>query len=355
MVQPFATPSIALVQAPQEHRDEAESVVKLAMNSEYAGFFDIGMCERNEDGAVLAHGTMLLLRKTALISVGGWATWCITEDTELGLRLYEAGWQATYSNRRLGWGILPDSIAAFRKQRHRWAYGAMRIMLRHAASFDTRKTALTSAQKLHFATGWLHWFGDAAAVTLAGANLLWAIVMQVFSVDPPNIYLTGAAMAACAISIIHTVLLYQVRVGRGWKATLLACLAGASLQVTVARAVFAGLISPSLPFARTAKGGIGGMRDKWLSPPLIEGLFGGALIAAAATTFRTNTTETTEINAFAAALVIQALPFFACAGFRLVEIFSERRRSAIMPTASAMTASLAVTASLVDEDHLAAA
>ena len=34
-----------------------------AMNGEYAGFFDIGMVQRNEANAIIVHGTMCLIRR----------------------------------------------------------------------------------------------------------------------------------------------------------------------------------------------------------------------------------------------------------------------------------------------------
>jgi len=43
LVPAFADPKVGLVQAPQDHRDDARSVLHHAMNGEYAGFFDIGM------------------------------------------------------------------------------------------------------------------------------------------------------------------------------------------------------------------------------------------------------------------------------------------------------------------------
>jgi hypothetical protein len=42
------------------------SLVHAAMNAEYAGFFDIGMVERNEANAIIMHGTMCLIRRAAL-------------------------------------------------------------------------------------------------------------------------------------------------------------------------------------------------------------------------------------------------------------------------------------------------
>ncbi len=48
LVPAFADPRVGLVQAPQEHRDGDRSLMHYIMNGEYAGFFDIGMVQRNE-------------------------------------------------------------------------------------------------------------------------------------------------------------------------------------------------------------------------------------------------------------------------------------------------------------------
>ena len=63
-----------------------------AMNGEYAGFFDIGMVQRNEDNAIIVHGTMCLIRRAALDAAGGWSSDTICEDTDLGLTILELGW-----------------------------------------------------------------------------------------------------------------------------------------------------------------------------------------------------------------------------------------------------------------------
>ena len=41
----------------------------------------------------------------------------IVEDSELGLRLFEAGYIAHYTNRRYGYGLLPDTVEAFKTQK----------------------------------------------------------------------------------------------------------------------------------------------------------------------------------------------------------------------------------------------
>ena len=110
-----------------------------AMNGEYAGFFDIGMVQRNEVNAIIVHGTMCLIRRAALEAAGGWSSDTICEDTDLGLTLLEAGWRAHYTNRRYGHGLLPDSFEAYKKQRHRWAYGGFQILKKHWRRFLPRR------------------------------------------------------------------------------------------------------------------------------------------------------------------------------------------------------------------------
>ena len=135
LVPTFRDPKVGLVQAPQDHRDGERSVLHDAMNGEYAGFFDIGMVQRNEFNAIVVHGTMCLIRRAAMEAAGGWSSDTICEDTDLGLTMLELGWQALYTNRRYGHGLLPDTFEAYKKQRDRWAYGGFQIVKKHWRRF----------------------------------------------------------------------------------------------------------------------------------------------------------------------------------------------------------------------------
>ena len=119
LVPVFADPRVGLVQAPQEHRDGDRSLMHYIMNGEYAGFFDIGMVQRNECNAIIVHGTMCLIRRSAMDMAGGWSSDTICEDTDLGLTIQQQGWLTHYTNVRYGEGLLPDTYEAFKKQRHR--------------------------------------------------------------------------------------------------------------------------------------------------------------------------------------------------------------------------------------------
>ena len=122
-----------------------------AMNGEYAGFFDIGMVQRNESNAIIVHGTMCLIRRAALERAGGWSSDTICEDTDLGLTMLELGWLAHYTNRRYGHGLLPDNFEAYKKQRDRWASGGFQIVKKHWRRFLPGASLLTRDQKREFA------------------------------------------------------------------------------------------------------------------------------------------------------------------------------------------------------------
>ena len=322
----FDDAKVALVQAPQDHRDGDEAPLKQVMNAEYAGFFDIGMVQRNEDDAIITHGTMCMVRRSALNEVGGWGTDTICEDTELGLSLYEAGYQAMYTNYRYGRGMLPDTFKAFKTQRFRWAYGAMQIIRKHWMHMRPSARTLTPAQKFHFVSGWSLWFADALGTLASILNLLWVPVIVFVGVVIPTIAFTVPILAAFVVNLLHCVLLYGKRVRMPWRQVPGAAVAAMSLQLTVARAVVVGMIQDSLPFRRTEKGG--NAKRERDNPAFWETLLGIGLVLSAVLLFVLNTTNVTEMTVFASTLLVQSIPFLAAALMVGIERYTARKSAA---------------------------
>src|SRR5215470_9816175 len=209
----FADPGVGLIQAPQDHRDSDRSVMHHALNGEYAGFFDIGMVERNEANAIIVHGTMCLIRRAALDAAGGWSSDTIVEDTDLGLLVLQHGWQIHYTNRRYGHGLLPDTFEAYKKQRYRWAYGGLQILRKHWRHLLPRAPELTREQKREFALGWLNWLGaESIGVAVAILNLIWVPVVAFAGIAIPDKILTIPILAAFVVTLAHFIALYRLRV-----------------------------------------------------------------------------------------------------------------------------------------------
>jgi len=320
----FDDPKVAIVQAPQDHRDGDESIIKTAMNAEYAGFFDIGMVERNEENAIVVHGTMVMVRLSAMMEVGGWGIDTIVEDSELGLRLFEAGYSAHYTNKRYGYGLLPDTFEAFKTQRHRWAYGAIQILKKHWRELKPSATKLTSKQKKRFITGWVFWLSDAMGPIMAVMNLIWVPVIICIGVTIPTIPLTIPIITAFLVNILHTFILYRIKVKASFKETLLSAIASMSLQLIIFKAVWDGFVKDGLPFKRTQKGG---KAKKSKSPIIYETFLGALLIISFIALIITNETGITEIYVFAITILIQSIPYISAMIMRYLELDSLKKQN----------------------------
>jgi cellulose synthase/poly-beta-1,6-N-acetylglucosamine synthase-like glycosyltransferase/exo-beta-1,3-glucanase (GH17 family) len=311
LVPRFADPEVGLIQAPQDHRDGCRSSIHAAMNAEYAGFFDIGMVERNEVNAIIVHGTMCLIRRTAMEAAGGWSSDTICEDSDLGLTILELGWRAHYTNRRYGWGLLPQDYLAFKTQRARWAGGAVQIVKKHWRRFLPGMSSLDHDQKREFAFGWLSWFGaEIVAVAAALLNLIWVpfVVFQIVAIPDPLLLLPS--IAAFLVSLLHFVSAYRTRVAVPYSQMLGAMVVFMSVQWTVASAAFkAALPAQKSYFHRTRKGGGGIAHTPFAAMP--EAVLGGLLVAGSMTVFVTNIYRLLETDLFAAILIIQSLPFLS--------------------------------------------
>ncbi|MFI3157291.1 MAG: glycosyltransferase [Methylococcaceae bacterium] len=256
MVPYFDNENVGFIQSPQDYRDRDQSAFKSFCYWEYAGFFNIGMVQRNEYNAIIQHGTMTMIRKSALLEVGKWSEWCICEDSELGLRLYEAGYDSVYVKDSFGRGVMPDTMSGYMTQRYRWVYGAMQIIKAHWRNFlPSKQPKLTPAQRYYFVAGWLPWFSDALALLFTCTSLvLTAVILYdpIHSELPANAFLLPT-VGIFSFKIIRGLWLYQARVPCSIWQSLGASLSGLALTHTVAKGTLQGLFTSGKPFMRTPK------------------------------------------------------------------------------------------------------
>jgi len=117
----FDDPAIGFVQGPHAYRGWEDSAYLRLCNWEYAYFFATGMVSLNERDAAITVGTMCVVRRRALEGTGGWAEWCLTEDSELAVRIHAVGYSPVYLNHIYGRGLIPQSFAGYKQQRFRWS------------------------------------------------------------------------------------------------------------------------------------------------------------------------------------------------------------------------------------------
>jgi cellulose synthase/poly-beta-1,6-N-acetylglucosamine synthase-like glycosyltransferase len=325
LVPSFDNPRIAIVQAPQDYRDEHDNAFKAMCYAEYRGFFYIGMITRNERNAIIQHGTMTLVRRYVLWAVGGWAEWCITEDAELGLRVFEAGYEALYIPKSYGCGVMPDTFIDYKRQRFRWAYGAMQILRHHAtALLRPVSSALTAGQRYHFIAGWLPWIADGFNLLFNIAAIGWSMVMILApqKVDPPLMVFSVLPLSLFMFKLVKLVHLYTHRVGMNFRQTFAAAISGLALAHTIGLAVLKGLLTRNEPFFRTPKQTAPHRFLSALAAAREETLLMLALWASAIG-IRTIATDmaSTDLTVWLAALLIQSIPYTAALLVSLTSAF----------------------------------
>lgn len=256
----FANPSVAFVQCPQDYDEWAGDAYLTACRDSYAYFFAASMQSRNERNSAIFGGTMGLIRRSALVEVGGWDEWCITEDAEASLRLYQAGYQGIYVHQSYGRGIMPLTFDALKRQRFRWCFGGMQIIRAHARWLLPGRRAdddaLRPSQRLDFLVGGLQWtvdlvgLGTTLVLLASVAGLLVGSDVSFRPLGGPAVLLP---LALAVAGVTRAIWALRVLEGVTWRRAVLALATWMALSLTVAQAVVRGLVQRHGVFLRTPK------------------------------------------------------------------------------------------------------
>ncbi len=145
---------------------------------------------------------------------------------------------------------MPDTFEDYKKQRFRWAYGAVQILRRHAAAlFQHGGSGLTTGQRYHFIAGWLPWITDSANLVFTLTALLWSSAMILFpnKVDAPLVVFSMMPLTLFMFKLVKMLVLYRKRVGMTIVQAIASALAGLSLSHTVSKAILLGFLNQRDP------------------------------------------------------------------------------------------------------------
>ena len=319
LVPHFAEEQVAVVQAPQAHRDWENNFFRRMCNWEFEGFFRTGMHHRHERNALIQHGTMTLVRRKSLEEVGGWSEWCICEDTELGLRLLEKGMDLRYVDETFGLGLTPANYKALKSQRFRWAFGAMQI-LKHHLPLLIGKSPLNFGQRYHFLTGWFGWLGDALQLFFTLGSIGWTIAMLALPKEfslPMSIMLLPI-LCFLAIKAAMGPILYRRTMNCSWADIFGASLASLGLSHAIAKGIIMGLIKKDGVFKPTAKGKGAGGRLTIFEPVHEELLLLIALVLCAVAMLYNRGAENLDAQLWVTMLSLQTLPYISAVASQLI-------------------------------------
>lgn len=126
-------PEVACIQARLGFYNTSENFITRCFEIEYASWFDVMLPGLRRLGLPIPlGGTSFFIRRGALAAAGGWDSYNVTEDADLGVMLARAGMQTALS-RSLTGEEASSRPTAWIKQRSRWLKGYLATWITHMA------------------------------------------------------------------------------------------------------------------------------------------------------------------------------------------------------------------------------
>jgi cellulose synthase (UDP-forming) len=127
MVGYFDDERVALVQSPHDFFNHDSVQHYVVGRHEQSLFYRVVCPGKNRHGAAYWCGSAAVLRREALLEIGGVATETIAEDFHTTIRLLRHGWSSHYHDEVLVQGLAPHDLDGYLLQRDRWARGNLAV------------------------------------------------------------------------------------------------------------------------------------------------------------------------------------------------------------------------------------
>ncbi len=167
-------PQVALVQTPHDFSNH-DSIQHYAFGRHEQSVFFSAICVGKErHNAAFWCGSGALIRREALLSVGGVATETIAEDFHTTIKLHRQGWRTHYDERIVAQGLAPHDPASYLLQRDRWARGNLTVFTTPESPLRARE--LTAAQRLSYLASLTGYLAGPVRLLLLGVLtvVLWS-------------------------------------------------------------------------------------------------------------------------------------------------------------------------------------
>jgi cellulose synthase (UDP-forming) len=144
----FDDERLALVQSPHDFFNHDSVQHYMAGRHEQSLFYRVICPGKDRHGAAYWCGSAALMRRQALIDIGGVATETIAEDFHTTIRLQRHGWESRYHDEVLVQGLAPHDLDGYLLQRDRWARGNLAVLT--LPESPLRAHELRPAQRLSY-------------------------------------------------------------------------------------------------------------------------------------------------------------------------------------------------------------
>ncbi len=298
----FDDPRVAFVQSPQFYRNHALNQVTSGAWEQQKIFFGAICRGKNRLNAAFMCGTNMVIRRSALLEVGGMNMENITEDFMTSQFIHQRGWRSVYVPEVLAEGLAPEDFLSYAKQQYRWARGSLETIFLHNPLF---RRGFTWNQRIQYL--------GSASFYLTGP----VVAMNAFF--PLLFFYTGLVpfkaptMALAAVFLPYIFLtVYNLRRASNSSYTYRAVAFSLSSFVIHCKALWSLLAGEKVQFAVTSKKAVEGNYLPLVAPHLAYSAL--ALIGCCVAVWRDGLSPSVMNNmAWAAFYVGMFAPFIAAA------------------------------------------
>jgi cellulose synthase/poly-beta-1,6-N-acetylglucosamine synthase-like glycosyltransferase len=129
-------------------------------------------------------GTNYLIRRSVLEALGGWDVQAMTEDAEMSVRIYQAGYLIKFVPHAVTWEQEPETLRVWFRQRVRWARGNNYVLKKYFTQVFRIKPRVLGLELLYSMSVYYLFF---AAILLSDVLFL-ASIMGLVSIRVPGPY-----------------------------------------------------------------------------------------------------------------------------------------------------------------------
>lgn len=147
MVGYFVDEKVGFVQSPQFYRNHDLNYVTAGAWEQQKIFFGTICQGKNRVNAAFMCGTNMVIRRQALLDVGGMSEKNITEDFITSQFIHGKGYSSVYVPEVLAEGLAPEDFLSYTKQQFRWARGSLEGIFRYNPLF---RKGLSWGQKIQY-------------------------------------------------------------------------------------------------------------------------------------------------------------------------------------------------------------
>lgn len=172
----FDEPDVAIVQTPHDFYNHDSAQHYGVGRHEQSVFFEVVMPGKDSHDAAFWCGSATLIRRDALMGIGGVATDTIAEDFHTTIKLHADGWTTRYHHETVIQGLAPHSLDGYLLQRDRWARGNLAVFTTPESPLRNRR--LSIRQRLSYLASLVSYGAPTARLVMIAVLVLTLVTGQ---------------------------------------------------------------------------------------------------------------------------------------------------------------------------------